>query len=239
MFNTRCRESTPLLRSSHPAPKERIPFPPFRFPVFSFRFLTFELVSNFDIRISDFPRPDAQDRPRPPRTTSRPDQTTPGRPAMTAYDHVKPAIQNKGLQRHHPPLPEARPRRRRPPDGPGPVHLDRGIAEAVDPVADPPTGQPGATVRDRRFCGLAPAFPALHLGNNGGQHRLAAARASPKSVVPPARPQLRFPEPPLPLPACGFAVLPDGSARRDGHARAHNVASHSQAAYTGIRNRNR
>ena len=51
---------------------------------------------------------DAQDRPGPPKTTSYPPCISVPRPRRTGYAHPRPAIQNKGLQPHHPPPPIAR-----------------------------------------------------------------------------------------------------------------------------------
>ena len=48
------------------------------------------------------PLPDTYDRPGPPKTTSGPYQTTARRPPKTAYDHLRPAFQNKGRQPHGP-----------------------------------------------------------------------------------------------------------------------------------------
>ena len=50
---------------------------------------------------------DAQDRPGPPKTTSYPPCISVPRPRRTGYAHPRPAIQNKGLQPHHPPPPIA------------------------------------------------------------------------------------------------------------------------------------
>ena len=94
--------------------------PPFGFPVFTLWVLAFELVSNFDIRISGFPHgplcpfaplllspspKTAQDRPGPLRPSTKPPPEDRLRPPMTGQDrHFK--IRGPGPINHPRPKPD-------------------------------------------------------------------------------------------------------------------------------------
>ena len=102
MSNTHPPQS--LASQLRPTPNSELSTPHSRRPASGHTYARFRPTPNSGLSTPHSRRPasgDAQDRPRPPRTTFAPHQTTARRPPMTGYDHLRPAIQNKGPQPHH------------------------------------------------------------------------------------------------------------------------------------------
>ena len=77
---------------------------------------------------------DTYDRLRPPRTTSRPHQTTARGPARPGYAHLSPATQNKGRQPRPPPptnRPDPRFARRSAPTGTAVQRIATGTGQTT------------------------------------------------------------------------------------------------------------